>query len=189
MVGSDSAGGSRSVVGLDPAGGSRSVVEPVETLRTARLSLPLITPAQAADLREGNRHPSFAPGFPRPDDIDAASLASGTPWGPRLVVRAHDGLVCGTAGFFGPPDQETEVPEVEVGYGLVPEARGRGVASEVLAALLALADEAAVRVRASVAPDNAASLRVLAKSGFTQLRSTTPEGELVMVRPVRREHG
>src|SRR5690606_26810329 len=73
-------------------------------LRTARLTLPLITPAQAADLRAGVRHPSFAPGFPRPDDIDAASLARpDDPWGPRLVVRSNDGLVCGTIGFFGAP--------------------------------------------------------------------------------------
>jgi len=156
-----------------------------EPLRTPRLTLPLVTPAQAADLRAGIRHPSFAPGFPRRDDVDAASLArEGDPWGPRLVVRAHDGLVCGTIGFFGSPEEADGVPEVEVGYGLVPDARGRGVASEALAALLDVADRAGVRVRASVAPDNAASLRVLAKSGFTQLRGTTGDGELVMVRPV-----
>lgn len=155
-------------------------------LRTARLTLPLITPAQAADLRAGVRHPSFAPGFPRPDDIDAASLARpDDPWGPRLVVRSNDGLVCGTIGFFGAPQERDDAPEVEVGYGLVPDARGRGVASEALAALLAVADRAGVRVRARVAPDNSAGLRVLARSGFTQLRETTPDGELVMVRPVK----
>jgi RimJ/RimL family protein N-acetyltransferase len=41
-----------------------------------------------------------------------------------------------------------------------------------------------VRIRASVEPENAASIRVLAKCGFTELRGTTPDGELVMVRPL-----
>lgn len=155
-------------------------------LRTARLTLPLITPTQAADLRAGVRHASFAPGFPRPDDIDAASLARpDEPWGPRLVVRSNDGLVCGTIGFFGAPEEHDGVAEVEVGFGLVPDARGRGVASEALAALLAVADRARAQARARVAPGNSAGLRVLARSGFTQLRETTAEGELVMVRPVK----
>lgn len=156
-----------------------------DPLRTARLTLPLVTPAQAADLRAGVRHPNFAPGFPRTDDIDAASTArAGDPWGPRLVVRSNDGLVCGTIGCFAPPEEVEGVLEVEVGYGLARDARGRGVASEALAALIALADRAGVRMRASVAPDHAAGLRVLAKAGFTQLRATTDDGDLVMVRPL-----
>ena len=147
-----------------------------DPLRTARLTLPLVTPAQAADLRAGVRHPNFAPGFPRTDDIDAASTArAGDPWGPRLVVRSNDGLVCGTIGCFAPPEEVEGVLEVEVGYGL---------ARDALAALIALADRAGVRMRASVAPDHAAGLRVLAKAGFTQLRATTDDGDLVMVRPL-----
>jgi len=38
-------------------------------------------------------------------------------------------------------------------------------------------------VRASVEPTNDASIRVLAKCGFTQLRGSNEDGELVMVRP------
>jgi RimJ/RimL family protein N-acetyltransferase len=37
-----------------------------------------------------------------------------------------------------------------------------------------------------VRPENRASLRVLAKCGFTQLRGSTEDGELVMVRPLPR---
>lgn len=155
-------------------------------ITTVRLRLPLVTPAQATDLIAGNRHPSFAPGFPRPDDLDACSLVKELdPWGPRLVVRAVDGLVCGTAGFFAAPTPHDDgVPETEIGYGLVPDARGRGVATEAVAALVAAADAAGVRIRASVAAENAASLRVLAHCGFTQLRGANEDGELVMVRPV-----
>lgn len=162
------------------------VNEPAALLTTARLRLPLITPAQAADLIGGRRHSSFAPGFPQRDDLDVCSLVKeAQPWGPRLVVRAVDGLVCGTAGFFGAPAEHDDgVREVEVGFGLVPDARGRGVATEALSGLVAAADAAGVRVRASVAAENAASLRVLAHCGFTQLRGADEDGHLVMVRPV-----
>ena len=33
-------------------------------------------------------------------------------------------------------------------------------------------------------PDNAASIRVLAKCGFTELRGANEDGELVMARPL-----
>jgi RimJ/RimL family protein N-acetyltransferase len=77
------------------------------------------------------------------------------------------------------------VPEVEIGYGLVADARGRGVATEAVRALLVLTDAEGVRVRASVPPENKASIRVLAKCGFTQLRGGNEDGELVMARPLR----
>jgi RimJ/RimL family protein N-acetyltransferase len=88
--------------------------------------------------------------------------------------------VLGSIGFFGPPDSSAEV---EVGYGLVQEAWGWGFATEALTGLL---DGLELAVRASVRPENARSLRVLAKCGFTQLRGTTGDGELVMVRPAPR---
>lgn len=162
--------------------------EPAALLSTTRLRLPLITPDQATDLIGGRRHSSFAPGFPQRDDLDACSLVKEIqPWGPRLIIRGVDGLVCGTAGFFGTPAAADDgVLEVEVGFGLVPDARGRGVATEALRALVDAADAAGVRVRASVAAENAASLRVLAHCGFTQLRGANEDGQLVMVRPVAR---
>ena len=74
---------------------------------------------------------------------------------------------------------------MEIGYGLVSDARGLGVATEAVRALLALTDACGVRVRASVAPENSASLRVLAKCGFTDLRGANEDGDLVMGRPLR----
>ena len=152
---------------------------------TARLSLDLITPEVAARMRAGERLPHWHPNYPRADDVDAAAMATGDGWGARAITRAGDGVVFGSIGFFGPPAPGADaVDEVEIGFGLVAEARGRGVATEAVRALLAYADRAGVRVRAAVAPDNAASVRVLAKCGFTQLRGATEDGELVMVRPV-----
>ena len=56
--------------------------------------------------------------------------------------------------------------------------------TEALTALLGHTDRAGVRVRASVGAENRAGLRVLARCGFTQLRGSNDEGELVMVRPL-----
>lgn len=130
-------------------------------------------------MRAGRRDPSWHPSYPRPDDIDAASMVrEGVPWGPRHIVV--DDRAVGSIGLFGPPEDD----EVEVGFGLVAEARGQGLATEALRALLAETDRAGVRVRAGVLPDNAASLRVLAGCGFTELRGTDDEGRLVMARPL-----
>ena len=151
---------------------------------TARLRLPLWTDEDIAHLRGAERGRDWHPDFPREDDRDAASMwHDGDPWGPRSIVL--DGVVIGSIGFFGPPDQAADgVPETEVGYGLVEDARGAGVATEALSAVLDAADAAGVRVRASVLPDNAPSIRVLAKCGFTGLRGADEDGNLVMVRPL-----
>jgi len=152
---------------------------------TGRLRLPLWTSEDIARMRTHERAAGWHPDFPREDDRDAASIwRDGDPWGPRSIVL--DGVVVGSIGFFGPPQEAADgVPETEVGYGLVEAARGAGVATEALTAMLAQADAAGVRLRASVLPDNAASIRVLAKCGFTELRGRNEDGELVMARPLR----
>lgn len=157
---------------------------PAPVLTTERLVLPLWSSDVVADLRSGRRRPEWHRDFPRTDDLDAATLwVDGDAWGPRSIVRGT--TVLGSIGCFGPPEPGTDgVPETEVGYGLVTEARGWGFATEALAAVLAAADSAGVRLRASVEPDNAAGLRVLAKSGFTSLRGADEEGRLVMARPL-----
>ncbi|MGN6721903.1 MAG: GNAT family N-acetyltransferase [Marmoricola sp.] len=156
-----------------------------DLVTTARFRLPLITAAEAAAMRSGARDPHWHADYPRKDDLDAVGLVSdGSVWGPRHIVRIFDGIVFGSIGFFGPPAEVDGAPEVEVGFGLVEEARGRGVASEVLAALLSHLDGLGIRARASVEPENAPSLRLLAKSGFTQLRGSDEDGNLVMVRPI-----
>jgi RimJ/RimL family protein N-acetyltransferase len=150
-----------------------------------RLSLDLLTPEEAADIVAGRRRPGWHADFPRTDDRDAVSMyRPGDSWSPRTITRG--GTVLGTIGFFGPPDPDAEVPETEVGYGLVTEARGWGFATEALRALLVETDRVGVRLRASVLPDNAASVRVLAKCGFTELRGSDEEGHLVMARPLPR---
>jgi [ribosomal protein S5]-alanine N-acetyltransferase len=161
-------------------------------IATPRLRLELITPDEAARMLAGQRKQSWHPDYPRRDDLDGISMinadahADELGWSPRHVVRAFDGLVVGSIGFFGPPVQADDgVPEAEIGYGLVEDARGRGVATEAVAGLLAHTDRIGVRVRASVEPGNTPSVRVLATCGFTQLRGSDEDGNLVMARPLR----
>ena len=70
-----------------------------------------------------------------------------------------DGAVAGHVAAFGPPDER------EVTYWIGRAYWGRGVATAALAALLSL--EPARPLHAHAAADNAASIRVLEKCGFT----------------------
>ena len=97
----------------------------------------------------------------RPDD---------TPWLLRaILLRTDDGglQAIGYLNFHGGPDERGMV---EVGYTLLPEARGHGYAIEAVRA----AFDWATRVygvhlfRASVAPDNERSLNLINKLGFRQ---------------------
>ncbi|MEO3753358.1 GNAT family N-acetyltransferase [Streptomyces sp. B6B3] len=70
-----------------------------------------------------------------------------------------DDAVAGHAAVFGPPDER------EVTYWIASAYWGRGVASAALRELIAL--EPARPLHAHAAADNAGSLRVLEKCGFT----------------------
>ncbi len=151
-----------------------------ERIETERLRLILVSPGDAADMVAGRRQDRWHPSYPRQDDVDAATLVrEGETWGPRHIVLGHQAV--GSIGCFGPPEDG----ETEVGYGLVADVRGQGLATEALTAVVAEADLLGVRLRASVRPENQPSLRVLARCGFTELRGSNEDGELVLGRPVR----
>lgn len=72
------------------------------------------------------------------------------------------------------------VDEVEVGYGLMPEYWGRGLASEAAGACVRIA-RSRLSLRSVVAitlPSNAASQRVMQKSGLVYEREVTHDGVL-----------
>ncbi len=97
-----------------------------------------------------------------------ASLVGWLTW--YAVTRTSEGrrgaLVAG-AGFLGPPAGGS----VEIGYSVVPAARGRGYATEIVGALLAYAfGQPGVReVVAHTSDDNVASTRVLLRCGFSRV--------------------
>lgn len=81
------------------------------------------------------------------------------------TISDHDGRVLGYAGLWFPHDK----PEIEVGYGLLPSARGEGVAAEAVRAVVDVAGAAGVPSLVSyVAPDNAASLKVAVAAGASR---------------------
>lgn len=94
---------------------------------------------------------------------------SADPWthGFSFVHRDSD-LVIGKGGFKGPP---TPDGVVEIAYGVAPDHRGKGYATEAAQALVAYAFRSGqVRViRAHTLPGSNASNRVLAKSGFRHI--------------------
>jgi RimJ/RimL family protein N-acetyltransferase len=89
-------------------------------------------------------------------------------WIVRAAVSVPDGLVIGAGGFHGPPD---DAGMVEIGYSTDPAYRRRGYARAMVTALLrwAAAEPSVVTVRASISPDNAASLATIAGFGFTKV--------------------
>jgi RimJ/RimL family protein N-acetyltransferase len=109
------------------------------------------------------------------------------PWLVRVVIDAKTREIVGHTGFHGPPDENGMV---EVGYTIHPTYRRRGYASAALGALISYAanDPAAQTVRASVSPENAASLATIAPFGFVLVGEQIDEIdglELVFERPVR----
>ena len=150
-------------------------------VRTARLVLHPIRPDEARRIAAGAPGPDdrWHPDYPFEDELDPlTSLAGATAPDPVFTLyqvrEAATGLAVGGIGFFGPPD---EAGAVESGYGLVADARGRGIATEAVVAVVRLAAEhGAAVLRADTTPGNVASRRVLEKAGLSEVRRT---GELI----------
>ncbi|MFF0413204.1 GNAT family N-acetyltransferase [Kitasatospora sp. NPDC004745] len=108
-------------------------------------------------------------------------------WMVRQAVVGDKGLVVGHAGFHGPPD---EVGMVEIGYSVAPEFRRQGYARSTLVELLrrAAAEPAVTTVRATISPDNMASLATIAGFGFVEVGEQWDEEdglELIFEVPAR----
>ena len=87
-------------------------------------------------------------------------------WIVRAAVAEPEGWVVGYAGFHGPPDA---LGMVEVGYSVAEPYRRQGYGRAILTALLRrAANEPGVSiVRATISPDNIASLATIRRFAFT----------------------
>jgi RimJ/RimL family protein N-acetyltransferase len=90
------------------------------------------------------------------------------PWVTGVLVDEDTGAVVGAAGFHAAPDDDGMV---EVGYRIDPDFRRRGYAR---AALLAMIERARAHpdvrtLRATVSPDNTASLGLVAQLPFVEV--------------------
>lgn len=98
----------------------------------------------------------------------ASDEAAQAGWGIWLMVLLAEQVLIGDIGFKGAPDA---AGMVEIGYSVLPGWRGRGYATEALRALAGwAAQQPGVRhVTAECLAENAASIRVLKKSGLRQI--------------------
>lgn len=107
------------------------------------------------------------------------------PWLLRAMVVRNTMEAVGYVNFHAPPDERGMV---EIGYRVVPSKRRHGYATEAAEAMWQWAAEQGARVlRASVAPDNVASLAMIGHAGFQLVGEQIDEVdglELLFERPV-----
>lgn len=74
-------------------------------------------------------------------------------------------ILCGSVGFKGPPDKRGMV---EIGYSVLPEFQGQGLATEMVAGIVQWAKHQSrvKHIEAETNIDNKASVRVLEKNSF-----------------------
>ncbi|MGW0392171.1 GNAT family N-acetyltransferase [Streptomyces sp. NPDC003042] len=151
----------------------RRLIEPVtNSLRTARLTLRELTPAQVAVLLDENAtSDEWVADYPLPSSkYPAMGFGRRTAdqmrhgFGMYHLVRDSDGLVIGEMGFHQPPNDGV----VEVGFGLPESCRGAGYATEALAELTrwAFTQTGVDQVVARTLDSNVPSQGVLTRTGF-----------------------
>ncbi|MCB0864658.1 MAG: GNAT family N-acetyltransferase [Solirubrobacterales bacterium] len=93
-----------------------------------------------------------------------------------IIADIADDSLLGTIGFF---DYSAEEGRLELGYWLAPWARGRGLMTRALRLFCGwiFAELDVYRIQAGIEPDNAPSLALVERAGFTRegtLRSLFP---------------
>jgi RimJ/RimL family protein N-acetyltransferase len=139
-----------------------------QTLKEIRAMVEAMSPADKLELS--------------PDWLAKLRVAtSADPWTHGFVLTLlESGAAVGRAGFRGPPDADGMV---EIAYGIDPDHRGKGYATEAALALVSYAfSSGRVRfVRAHTRLESAASMRVLTKRGFGRIGEVIdPEDGLVV---------
>ena len=138
--------------------GGRVRVAPIDS----RLARAMLAGVPEPDL-------AWAEGFPMAPVLEIARTiaAASEPLGPfvaYVIVLTSDGTAIGDAGFHGPPNADGEL---EVGYALIPAARGVGLAGRDELVIAWARGQPGVRsITARVDHGNTASERLLTRLGF-----------------------
>jgi GNAT superfamily N-acetyltransferase len=144
-----------------------------EALSTPRLRLQPVSRVLAGRILAGDLSGlSPGEGWPHAGTRNGLSMAlrRGHPAGWLIVL---EGTVIGDCGTHGPVD---EAGMVEIGYGLAGNFQGRGLGTEMAAAVSdwLLRCPGVVTVKATALASNTASRRVLEKTGFSLVASEGP---------------
>jgi RimJ/RimL family protein N-acetyltransferase len=127
------------------------------------------------------------PGWPPETLRDARPVFAGwheahpdwSGWLEWYAVRVDQGRpeLCGSVGFKGPPDASGMI---EIGYSVLAEHQGAGLASEMVGGLVGWAfSQAGVRcIEAETTLDNPASIRVLERNGFQSVGDGSEPGSI-----------
>jgi ribosomal-protein-alanine N-acetyltransferase len=96
-------------------------------------------------------------------------------YGPYAMVQKSDGTRIGICGLF----RRENLEEPDIGFALLPDYCGKGLASEAASAVLAHArdDLGLASIAAIVSPDNAASIALIRKLGLSPAGMITMPGE------------
>ena len=106
-------------------------------------------------------------------------------YGYWAVERQGDGAYLGQIGFAD--FKRDLLPSIEglpeMGWILAPSAQGKGYCTEAARAALAWADATlgAAQITAIIAPDNAASIRVAERCGFSRAEETRYRDEPILI--------
>jgi RimJ/RimL family protein N-acetyltransferase len=146
----------------------------------ANFALQRLTPQRAEQVANGRpRARNWEYDYPAEGDTESAQMylsqcrngSDPQPFGPYQIVRLVDGKIIGAAGFHGPPQDGI----VEIGYGIVPSARGRGFATAAARGIIDIARaNGAKRAIARTETTNPASMKVLTNVGMAVVKQ---EGE------------
>jgi RimJ/RimL family protein N-acetyltransferase len=125
----------------------------------------------ASEVAASGAPEALPPGFPANPDELAERFASGMHLGGRgtavhlMMLDRASGRIVGSIGLF---HADWEVRSAEIGYGVRSDARGKGYATEALAAVArwALTEGGIQRAWLTANTDNVASTRVAEKAGF-----------------------
>jgi len=130
-----------------------------------------LTRERALCIVQGQRQSDWCVDYPTEGDFVIASLIAQTnepidvPWCAYEVV--WQGAVVGGVGAKSPPRDTT----VEIGYGIAPSARGRGIATRAVALLVSelRAHSPALVIEAEIEAGNQPSIAVVTRLNFTSV--------------------
>lgn len=132
--------------------------------------------------------PVFSESMPHAYEWTKADLSL-IGWGTYLFIHAVDKVLIGEGGFKGKPD---ESGMMEIGYAIIPEYRGRGLATEAARALTAHAfsQPQVTKVDAHTLAEPNASTKVLEKLGmkFMEAIHDPEDGEIWHWRLTREDY-